>query len=64
MGTWFGKSTNYLASKIKKSDKKINFTTIDTFKGSDGEDLHQTIVDSFNGDIFYEFIDNTNKTLL
>jgi glycosyltransferase involved in cell wall biosynthesis/predicted O-methyltransferase YrrM len=59
LGTWFGKSTNYLASKIKESDKKINFTTIDTFKGSDDEELHQTIVDSFNGDIFYEFIDNT-----
>ena len=59
LGTWFGKSTNYLAAKIKNSNKKIKFTTIDTFKGTDNEDLHQNIVGSFNGDIFYEFIDNT-----
>jgi GR25 family glycosyltransferase involved in LPS biosynthesis len=59
LGAWFGKSTNYLASKIKESNKKINFTTIDTWKGTDDEELHQNIVGAFNGDIFYEFIDNT-----
>jgi len=59
VGTWFGKSTNYLATKIKKSGKSIKLTTIDTFKGTDDEELHQNIVGSFNGDIFYEFIDNT-----
>ncbi len=59
LGAWFGKSTNYLATKIKQSKKKINFTTIDTFKGTDDEELHQNIVNSFKGDIFYEFIDNT-----
>ena len=59
VGAWFGKSTNHLASKIKESKKNINFTTIDTWKGTDDESLHQNIVNSFNGDIFYEFIDNT-----
>ena len=59
VGTWLGKSTNYLASKIKESKKNINFITIDTFKGTDDEELHQNIVGSFNGDVFYEFIDNT-----
>jgi len=59
VGSWFGKSTNYLVSKIKESNKQINFITIDTFKGTDNEDLHKNIVNSFNGDIFYEFIDNT-----
>ena len=59
VGTWFGKSTNYLAGKIKESKKNIHFTTIDTFKGTQTEDLHLNIVDTFNGDIFYEFIDNT-----
>jgi cephalosporin hydroxylase len=59
VGAWFGKSTNYLASKIKESGKKINFVSIDTWKGTDDEQLHQTIVNSFSGDIFYEFIDNT-----
>jgi len=59
VGSWFGKSTNYLATKIKESGKNIKLTTIDTFKGTDDEELHQNIVGSFNGDIFYEFIDNT-----
>jgi len=59
VGTWFGKSTNYLAGKIKESKKNIQFTTIDTFKGTPTEELHLNIVDAFNGDILYEFIDNT-----
>jgi len=60
LGSWFGKSTNYMATKIKESGKNIKFTTIDTFKGTADEGLHNTIVNgSFDGDIFYEFIDNT-----
>ena len=59
VGAWFGKSTNYLAQKIKESKKNIHFTTIDTWKGTDDESLHQTIVNAFSGDIYYEFIDNT-----
>jgi len=59
VGAWFGKSTNYLAEKIRESKKNIKFTTVDTWKGTDDEDIHQTIVGSFNGDIFYEFVDNT-----
>jgi len=54
-----GKSTNYLATKIKESGKKINFTAVDTFKGSENEELHQNIVNTYGGDIFYDFIDNT-----
>jgi hypothetical protein len=59
VGSWFGKSTNYLATKIRESNKNINFTCVDTWKGTDDEELHQNIVNTFNGDIFYEFIDNT-----
>jgi len=59
VGAWFGKSTNYLATKIKESKKNIHFTTVDTWKGTDDEELHQNIVGAFNGDIFYEFVDNT-----
>ena len=59
LGAWFGKSTNYLATKIRESKKNIKFTAIDTWKGTDNEELHQNIVGAFNGDIFYEFVDNT-----
>lgn len=59
VGAWFGKSTNHLASKIKESKKNIQFTSVDTWKGTDDESLHQTIVGAYSGDIYYEFIDNT-----
>jgi predicted O-methyltransferase YrrM len=59
VGAWFGKSTNYLAEQIRESKKNIKFTTVDTWKGTDDEDIHQNIVGAFNGDIFYEFVDNT-----
>lgn len=59
VGAWFGKSTNYMATKIKESGKNIKFTTIDTFKGTDDEEIHINTVNAFNGDIFYEFIENS-----
>jgi predicted O-methyltransferase YrrM len=62
IGTWFGKSTNYLAQKIRESKKNINLVAIDTFKGTDTEVLHKTIVNQFDGDIFFEFVDNTIQT--
>jgi predicted O-methyltransferase YrrM len=60
VGAWLGKSTNHMARKIKESGKDIKFVTVDSWKGTDDEDIHQTIVGNFNGDIYYEFIDNTN----
>jgi glycosyltransferase involved in cell wall biosynthesis/predicted O-methyltransferase YrrM len=58
IGSWMGKSTNYLARKIYESNKNINFTTVDTFKGTDTEQLHKNIVNQFAGDMFIEFTDN------
>jgi glycosyltransferase involved in cell wall biosynthesis/predicted O-methyltransferase YrrM len=58
VGAWFGKSTNYMASKIAQSDKDILFYAVDTWKGSADEDLHSSIVSKFQGDIFQEFMDN------
>jgi len=58
VGAWFGKSTNYLASKIAESEKDILFYAVDTWKGSLDEDLHNSIVSKFDGDIFQEFMDN------
>jgi hypothetical protein len=59
VGSWLGKSTNYLVDRIKESKKKIQFTTIDTFKGNLNESYYQKRVESFGGDAFYEFVDNT-----
>jgi predicted O-methyltransferase YrrM len=41
LGAWLGKSTNHMATLIKKSNKDIKFTTIDTWKGTNGEEIHQ-----------------------
>lgn len=59
VGAWMGASSNYMATQIKEAGKPIHFTTIDTWKGTDDEDIHQDIVGKFNGDIFYEFMENT-----
>lgn len=59
IGSWMGKSTNYLVDKIKESKKDIQLTIVDTWKGSSDESAHNIVVDSFGGDLFYEFIDNT-----
>ena len=59
VGSWFGKSTNHLANKIKESGKKINFTTIDTFKGSLDEEFHRKTMEVFDNDIYTEFMDST-----
>jgi hypothetical protein len=59
VGAWKGKSTNYMVRKIKESGKKIHFTTIDTFKGTLDEEWHNPVVQSYNGDLFPEFIDNS-----
>jgi glycosyltransferase involved in cell wall biosynthesis/predicted O-methyltransferase YrrM len=58
IGSWFGKSTNYLLNKIESSGKLINLEVIDTFKGTLNEDLHQEIVKDFDGDIYQTFYEN------
>lgn len=58
VGAWFGKSTNYMGSKIAESGKDILFYAVDTWKGTPNESLHNAIVNNFDGDIFQEFMDN------
>lgn len=62
IGAWLGKSTNHMARKITDSKKPIQFTTIDTWKGTDDEQSHQEVVSGYGGDIFPEFIKNTVKS--
>lgn len=59
IGAWFGKSTNYLASKIKESGKLITLYAVDTWKGTPDEHYHLKTVSDFDGDIFQEYIENT-----
>ena len=62
VGAWFGKSTTYLANQIKKSNKNVKLFTVDTFKGTDNDKFQLDVVESFGGDIFYEFIENSVAT--
>jgi glycosyltransferase involved in cell wall biosynthesis len=58
IGSWFGKSTNYLVKKAKASNKNLEIHCIDTFKGAVNEDIHQTTVANFDNDIYQHFYDN------
>jgi glycosyltransferase involved in cell wall biosynthesis/GR25 family glycosyltransferase involved in LPS biosynthesis len=65
IGSWFGKSTKYLSDKITNSKKDLNLISIDTFKGTQNEELHLQIVggDSIYQD-FYNNVDNPNLTVI
>ena len=58
VGAWLGRSTAYLADKVKQSKRKVNFHTIDTWKGSLNESLHQSFVKDNGGSIFEVFLNN------
>ena len=59
VGAWFGKSTNFLAQKIKDSGKQINFTVVDSFKGSPNEPDLKHRIKLYDDDIYSEFLSNT-----
>jgi len=59
VGSWLGKSTNYLTNKITESKKNIKLYSVDTFKGSNSSTTEIETVNSFGGDVFYEFMQNT-----
>ena len=58
VGSWLGKSVNYLIDNSK--DKKFDINCVDNFKG-DSENRYQlSVVNSFGGDVFPEFVNNTS----
>ena len=58
VGAWLGRSTAYLANKVKQSKKKVDFHAIDTWKGSLNESDHQSFVKDHGGSIFEVFLNN------
>ena len=65
IGSWFGKSTKYLSDKIDESKKDLNLFRIDTFKGTQNEELHLQIVgdNSIYQDFYYN-VDNPNISII
>ena len=60
IGSFFGKSTNYLLEKVKKSGKNIKVVAIDTFHGSQNEECHLDIVSKYDDDIYQPFTENVD----
>ncbi len=65
IGSWFGKSTKYLSDKLSEYNKNVNLISIDTFKGTQNEELHKQIVgdNSIYQDFYYN-VDNPNLTII
>lgn len=59
IGSWRGRSTNYLAVSIVNSGKKIRVDCVDTWKGSVDEEIHQKDPAVINNTLFDEFLNNT-----
>lgn len=60
IGAWMGKSVKFTAQYLKEKGRKINYTVIDTFKGSQNEKEHLDIVKKYGGSIKDVFLKNTS----
>lgn len=58
IGTWMGKSTAFLAQKIKESGKEIKLYAVDTFQGEDSCEFHLQTVKEHGGSIYEAFWQN------
>lgn len=61
VGSWLGKSTVFMASKIRQSGKAIKFDCVDNWQGgSDKENgwAGKTSIERMNRDLFAEFMGN------
>jgi cephalosporin hydroxylase len=61
VGSWLGKSSAYMALKIKGSGKNIRFDCIDVWEFVSDEPFYHKDIQRL-GDIYFIFLDNMNKT--
>lgn len=61
LGSWKGKSTSFMATEIANKGKKINFFTVDAFKGATNnpEPYEISSYKTDNEIVFNEFVSNT-----
>lgn len=60
IGVWKGKSTVYLAQKIKQEKKNIKVLAVDTFEGTPSEKQHKNILQSDGISLLNQFKANLN----
>jgi hypothetical protein len=58
LGAWKGRSACFMGVEIANSGKPIRFTTIDHWRGSDGEELHDADPDVRAGRLYEIFLEN------
>lgn len=58
IGAWKGKSTTYMAERLKEVQKNITFFTIDTFLGSPESVYHSKDIDIINGTLYETYLKN------
>lgn len=61
IGSFLGKSSCYLAQKIKQSGKKIKLYCVDTFKGIENDSAYKLYYDKYGSDYFWKFKENVKK---
>jgi hypothetical protein len=64
IGAWLGRSTAYLAERIKHCNKGIQLYVVDTWKGSPGERAHEQVVRRAGGSIYPIFLANMRTAQL
>jgi len=58
VGSWYGRSSAFMAVEIANSKKNIRFFCVDTWKGSPTEGYHQQEVLAHGGSIKQQFVSN------
>ncbi|MCK5017059.1 MAG: class I SAM-dependent methyltransferase [Candidatus Peribacteraceae bacterium] len=64
VGSWLGKSTTYLASKIKESGKDIKLDCVDTWAGGTESLLNGSVnklVEESGGSVYSQFLNNLSN---
>lgn len=55
VGAWLGRSAAFMASALYVHKRAASFFTVDTWKGSPGEESHEKAVREAGGDLFDQF---------
>ncbi len=61
VGAWRGRSTAYLARRIKESGKNIRLDVVDTWKGTSNEPEHSRLLKKMRKPLYQQFLTNMRR---